>query len=157
MDINNDLIYVDSEIGKLEKVIVHSPGKEIEAMAPNTAEKVLYNDIIPHSIVAEEHEEFRKLLELVTTVYDMKDLLTDVITDRKVKQKLIGYITYNSTQNRAEELLDLPDDKFLSTLICGLKTRKNNLAPDTQVFHQAPNQNRSTKVCGLCVRHGNHP
>ena len=127
MNKSGDLVYIDSEIGKLQKVIVHSPGKEIEAMTPATAEKVLYNDIIPHSIVAEEHREFRKLLELVTTVYDITDLLTDVIKDRKVKQKLIGYIFFNSVENRGEELLDLPDNEFLTALICGLKSGKNNL------------------------------
>ena len=38
---------INSEIGRLRKVILHTPGLEIESMTPREAEKDLYNDIIP--------------------------------------------------------------------------------------------------------------
>ena len=43
---------VTSEIGKLKRVLVHSPGPEVEAMTPKEAEADLYNDIIPLSACA---------------------------------------------------------------------------------------------------------
>ena len=38
---------IESELGILKRVIIHTPGPEIEAMTPGDAEKDLYNDIIP--------------------------------------------------------------------------------------------------------------
>ena len=37
---------VESEIGKLEYVILHAPGKEIEHMTPENAHKFLFSDIL---------------------------------------------------------------------------------------------------------------
>ena len=38
MDIN-----IDSEIGKLQGVILHKPGKELERMTPETIQEALYS------------------------------------------------------------------------------------------------------------------
>ena len=38
---------VTSEIGALRRVVLHSPGPEVEAMTPAEAAADLYNDIIP--------------------------------------------------------------------------------------------------------------
>lgn len=40
MDIN-----VKSEIGKLDGVIIHLPGPEVENMTPENAQRALYSDI----------------------------------------------------------------------------------------------------------------
>jgi len=37
---------VHSEIGKLEGVIIHTPGSEVENMTPENAERALYSDIL---------------------------------------------------------------------------------------------------------------
>jgi hypothetical protein len=39
-------IGLNSEIGPLETVVVHTPGQEIENMTPQTAAEVLYDDIL---------------------------------------------------------------------------------------------------------------
>ena len=41
---------VQSEIGKLEGVILHRPGAEVENMTPQTAQRALYSDILNLSI-----------------------------------------------------------------------------------------------------------
>jgi hypothetical protein len=71
-------LYIDSEIGRLEKVLIHSPGREIEAMTPERAEKVLYNDIIPLSVVSAEHRKLKAFLSLVSRVYEVGDLLREI-------------------------------------------------------------------------------
>ena len=45
-------VRVDSEIGRLEGVIVHAPGPEIENMTPSDAERALYSDILSGSVSA---------------------------------------------------------------------------------------------------------
>ena len=49
-------VNVQSEIGKLNGVIIHTPGEEVENMTPENADKALYSDIINLSIAREEQE-----------------------------------------------------------------------------------------------------
>ena len=37
---------IQSEIGELEGVILHTPGAEVENMTPGTAQRALYSDIL---------------------------------------------------------------------------------------------------------------
>ena len=39
-------VNVQSEIGKLNGVILHTPGEEVENMTPENAERALYRDIV---------------------------------------------------------------------------------------------------------------
>ena len=39
-------VNVQSEIGKLNGVILHTPGEEVENMTPENAERALYSDIL---------------------------------------------------------------------------------------------------------------
>ena len=41
---------IHSETGRLRRVIVHTPGAEVEAMRPSRAVEELYNDIVPMEI-----------------------------------------------------------------------------------------------------------
>ena len=47
-------INVNSEIGKLNGVIVHTPGAEVENMTPENAERALYSDILNLEIAMPE-------------------------------------------------------------------------------------------------------
>lgn len=68
---------IESEIGTLKRVILHTPGPEIEAMIPSEAEQDLYNDIIPLPSVLFEFTQLKKFLELVSDVYELKDVLAE--------------------------------------------------------------------------------
>ena len=50
---------VNSEIGKLNGVIVHLPGAEVENMTPQNAERALYSDILNLSVAAREYSSRR--------------------------------------------------------------------------------------------------
>jgi arginine deiminase len=39
-------VYLNSEIGELEGVILHTPGAEVENMTPENAQRALYCDIL---------------------------------------------------------------------------------------------------------------
>ena len=49
----------DSEIGKLQGVIIHTPGPEVENMTPTNAERALYSDILNLSVAREEFSQLR--------------------------------------------------------------------------------------------------
>ena len=52
-----------SEIGKLNKVLLHRPGKELEKLTPNNFERLLFDDIPYLKVAQEEHDRFAEVLK----------------------------------------------------------------------------------------------
>ena len=122
------MVSIKSETGKLEKVIIHSPGPEIQDMTPKMAEQLLYNDIIPLSVVAAEHESFRKVLECSAEVYEFSELLTEALSEKDVREKTVAHICDRfGIQNRGDELAQLPADILSGVIINGIKSRNTSL------------------------------
>ena len=55
-------IDVQSEIGKLNAVLLHRPGAEVENMTPNNVQRALYSDILNLSIAQKEYEQLSGVL-----------------------------------------------------------------------------------------------
>lgn len=73
-------IHVTSEIGKLKKVLVHRPGKELLNLTPDSLERLLFDDI-PYLPEAQmEHDAFVNILRLngAEVVY-LEDLVAETI------------------------------------------------------------------------------
>ncbi|HET5541403.1 TPA: arginine deiminase, partial [Streptococcus pneumoniae] len=51
-------IQVFSEIGKLKKVMLHRPGKELENLLPDYLERLLFDDIPFLEDAQKEHDAF---------------------------------------------------------------------------------------------------
>ncbi len=66
---------VQSEIGKLEAVMLHYPGPEVENMTPKNAQRALYSDILNLSIAQKEYAQLKGVLEKTSSVYKVSDLL----------------------------------------------------------------------------------
>lgn len=121
-------IQVDSEIGELQGVILHKPGKEIENMTPANAKRALYSDILNLSVVSKEYSNFSNVLEKVTKVYYLTDLLTEVLANQNVKTLLINKITQNCRYQEIKSLLLEQDEKTLTRLLIeGVPMPKNSL------------------------------
>ena len=82
-------ISVHSEIGKLNTVIIHQPGSEMENMTPATAQEVLYDDILTLDLALQEHRQLTGVLRRVSKVLEFSDLLCDILKDKKVKLQLL--------------------------------------------------------------------
>lgn len=76
-------INVNSEIGKLKKVMLHKPGKELENLMPEYLDRLLFDDIPYLRIAQEEHDSFADILRQndVEVVY-LSDLVEESITTR---------------------------------------------------------------------------
>ena len=121
-------VAVSSEIGVLEGVILHTPGSEIENMTPKNAERALYSDILNLSVASKEYNQFSKVLDKLTTTFQVKDLLSDILKDKKVKENLIKAICENEKKCRVIDRLVDMDNKILATqLIEGVEMKKDNL------------------------------
>ncbi|MCK4956149.1 MAG: arginine deiminase [Candidatus Cloacimonetes bacterium] len=125
----SDRVLITSEIGKLEKVIIHTPGFEVEQMTPKSAAQVLYNDILPLPVIAEDHRELKDLLKLITNVYEVKDLLTDVLSNDSVKSEFLDTICtlLGNGQNRRSEFESISPAELANLVIVGIKEKKDTL------------------------------
>ncbi|WP_018526461.1 arginine deiminase [Alkalispirochaeta alkalica] len=126
---------IESEISPLSSVVLHSPGAEIEAMTPSTAEELLYNDIIPLSVMQTHHRQFKEVLELFCDVHELTDLATRALQDETLRSRLcseiIGDATSGARQDEAwvslEELLCLSPRELVCALVEGIPLRRDSL------------------------------
>lgn len=129
----NNPIQVQSEVGKLKKVLLHRPGRELENLMPDYLTRQLFDDI-PYLVHArEEHDEFANTLRScgVEVLY-LEQLLSEAIESAGAKDELIWeYIREaNIAAEGAEQavmryLTELPNDRLFSVLSGGV--RKSDL------------------------------
>jgi arginine deiminase len=120
---------VTSEIGTLESVVVHSPGSEIEAMTPRTAHGLLYNDIIPLSVVRDEHHLLKSFLESVATVHEVTDLLSRALSNETVREQVVSAVTVDRpAQQRRSELMVVSPRDLASLLVNGVPSQPTTLS-----------------------------
>jgi len=125
MDIN-----VNSEIGKLNGVIVHLPGPEVENMTPENAERALYSDILNLSIALPEYNNFLGVLRKHTNVFEVKELLTDIMKDDDVKHEIITNICVTEKHDYhdvCEYIESIKTEILAAQLIEGVEMKKDNL------------------------------
>src|SRR5215813_7778432 len=80
---------VTSEIGRLRGVVVHSPGPELLAVTPSNRADYLYDDIIEAESAQREHRRFIAILERFATVYEVRNLLTDILANPQSRDLLV--------------------------------------------------------------------
>ncbi len=124
----NITLNVQSEVGKLEAVLMHYPGAEVENMTPKNAQRALYSDILNLSIAQKEYDQIFGVLNKTSTVYKVSDLLTGVLEDNLRKQSLVTEICRREqVENYIDYLLDLSPQHLARILIEGLPIQINTL------------------------------
>lgn len=119
---------VQSEIGKLEAVLLHYPGAEVENMTPKNAQRALYSDILNLSIAQKEYEQLLGVLQRTSTVFEVSELLTEVLEDDELRLSLLRKITEaEQAVSYLDYLLDMPSPTLAKHLIEGLPARINTL------------------------------
>ena len=119
---------VTSEIGKLEGVILHTPGHEVENMTPENAQRALYSDILNLSVATKEYVQLKGVLEKVTRTFEVKDLLRETLEDDSIKADLVQRICLQEDAvAETEFLLNTPTSILTRQLIEGVVLRRDNL------------------------------
>src|SRR5215212_2478847 len=81
---------VTSEIGRLKSVLVHLPGREIDLMVPPMMAQLLFDDILYGQVARAEHRRFQQLIRFIADdVYDLQDLLEEILDDPDVKEHIV--------------------------------------------------------------------
>lgn len=124
----NISVNVNSEIGELEAVIIHSMGSEVENMTPENAERALYSDILNLSVAQEEYAVFRSILKRTTKVFEVQDLLSDILKNKTVKTELLTKVCSSSEySNMLTYLHDINPPELAKYLIEGVVLKRDNL------------------------------
>ena len=121
-------IDVQSEIGQLEAVLLHTPGAEVENMTPRMAQRALYSDILNLSIARREYEQIEGVLSRVAKVYQVRDLLALVLDKPESRRELITRICIaEHAGNSFATLMAMPTPKLVKALIEGLPAQIDTL------------------------------
>ena len=128
-------VNVQSEIGKLNGVILHTPGEEVENMTPENAERALYSDILNLSIARKEYKQLSEVLGKITKTYQVKDLLTNILKDDAIKlevlnriEKIEPFIAETTPKGSIkDQLLDEDAEDLARLLIEGVEMKRDTL------------------------------
>ena len=120
-------VYVGSEIGKLNRVFLHKPGKELERITIDNREELLIDEIVWVERARQNHDEFAQLLRKNgTEVVYFQDCLAEVVRDEKVRSDLLedalGRETHDSNLSDAlrKIVMEMTPEEVADTLIGGM-------------------------------------
>ena len=134
-------IHVDSEIGRLRRVLVHRPGREIDLMVPSMMEQLLFDDILYGDDAREEHDLFCEVLRRAgADVVDSQALLTTVLKEDGVRSELLEELEreYGFAPAMIRRLSDLSPAELAADLIGGVRTSPGVSDAGRQRFYDIP-------------------
>ncbi len=113
-------VCVPADIGRLRAVLVHTPGEELLAVTPGTREDYLYDDIIHLETARREHRRMVAVLERFARVFEVRELLADVLDRPDVRELVIARATdVVPSDQLARHLAELSPARLASLLIEG--------------------------------------
>jgi arginine deiminase len=82
--------FVGSEIGKLRRVMLHRPGRELDRLTIDNKDELLFDDILWLEEAQKEHDAFADLLRDngIEVVY-FRNCLAHVVRDEGVRSDLL--------------------------------------------------------------------
>jgi arginine deiminase len=119
---------VTSEIGRLETVICHTPGRELLAVTPSTREDFLYDDIIDLEQARREHQRFTAILSRFAEVLEVRSLLASIVDEPGVREFLIRKVVdVAQSEPLGRQLSEAPAAALVSQFIEGLPVAEGPL------------------------------
>ncbi|MFL5494274.1 MAG: arginine deiminase family protein [Gemmatimonadales bacterium] len=122
-------VNVTSEIGQLRTVLVHTPGRELEAVTPGNRVDYLYDDIIDLEIAQREHRQFVSVLRRFARVFQVRDLLAEILAESEGRDFLISKtMDVFPSDELALRLGTLPPAQIVEMLIEGTREEVGPIA-----------------------------
>jgi len=117
-----DHVHVPSEIGALQRVLVHRPDAGIARISPRHAGELLFDDIVHLPKMQEEHDIFTSVLAHFIgreNVLEVRDLVLESLrADPKAREHFMGYIaSFEELPAVFVEELNKMDDELLTTVL----------------------------------------
>ncbi len=121
-------IQVSSEISPLKTVLIHTPGAELNQMTPETAEELLYDDILNLEAARSQHAQLEGVLQKTARPLQVKALLGEVLKDEQVKHNLIhDFCTLLKTPEMEKQLQETEPVRLADQLITGTPLKRDTL------------------------------
>ncbi len=121
-------IQLYSEIGKLEGVLLHPPGPEVENMTPKNAERALYSDILNLAVARREYNQLECVLQKLAPTYRITDLMKDILRSGEIREKLVKKVCYRERHpDLIDTLLELNERQLAKQLVQGVPLERNTL------------------------------
>ena len=122
-------IHNTSEIGRLRRVLLHRPGRELENLMPEHLDRLLFDDIPFLAEAQREHDAFADCLRSAgAEVVYLTDLVTESLTSPEARRELRdrfvqeARIADDRMRECLEEYLDaLPDRKMVEAMMAGVR------------------------------------
>lgn len=129
MDSSDRCINVYSEIGKLKKVVLHRPGKELENLVPDFLERFLFDDIPYLKVAQQEHDYFANILkDNGAEVLYIEDLAAEAIENDHIRESLIEEYLEEANvfdliikDNLRDYFKDLDNRQLVDKMIAGIR------------------------------------
>jgi arginine deiminase len=119
---------IQSEVEKLEAVLIHYPGPEVENMTPKYAERALYSDILNLSIAQREYAQLQGVLQKTSTVVEVAQLLEKVLENHEMKLSLLQKVcAAEQAEDYLDFLLEMTPQQTAKVLIEGLPLQIKSL------------------------------
>ena len=118
-------IYVNSEIGPLEKVVVHRPEEGISRVSPKRSDELLFDDIVFLPRIQKEHDIFTSILKKfigTENVLYLEQLLFEALdADQAAQEEIIArIIDFEELPSKyLKTLSELDNRKLTAVLISG--------------------------------------
>jgi len=118
-------VHVSSEIGQLQRVIVHKPDDGISRISPKRAEELLFDDIVHLPLMQREHVTFTKVLQEFIpddAVMDTAMLIEEALeSDMSKRSDLIAQILEYEEQPLSyhSRFVDMDNETLANVLITG--------------------------------------
>jgi arginine deiminase len=117
-------LHISSEVGRLKRVICHSPGPELTVVTPSNRADYLYDDILDLELARREHSRFVAILSRFAEVLEVSDLLSEVLAIPEAR----SYAVNNSGDAIRERATDLTAEELARLYIEGEESRGGVLA-----------------------------
>lgn len=92
-------IQVNSEIGRLKTVLLHRPGKELEALTPDYMERMLFDDVPFLEMAQKEHDAFAQVLrDNGVEVLYLDQLAAEALYTEEIKWQFVKEMVRASKQ-----------------------------------------------------------
>jgi arginine deiminase len=128
-------ICVQSEIGRLRRVLLHRPGEEIDHMVPAMMEHLLFDDILDGAHAREEHGAFQGVLEAAgVVVLEPLVLLAEVLRSEAVRGEVLRELaeSYGAAARVLDRLAEVPPAAFARALAAGVFAPADRRRPGHQ-------------------------
>ncbi len=113
-------VNINSEIGQLEGVIIHTPNVEIERITPINIHEALYGDLLNLPIAQREYYLFKSVLSKVAQTFEVTDLLAEILTDEYAKDYIVSTVCKEEkVEFLQKSLLHLSNNELATALIGG--------------------------------------